>query len=196
MEGFITGDKGPEAFFQAQDLVWKALEERHYPSFLVVLTCQMTGRQGNGCETDSSTADQKMRHYSWVKEPWIADESDDTGVIEWSEQTQLAKSRMEQLDGRLVVKLQVQFSDVSTPQTGEFNCIFLYVKALSSLRGIAPDSSLVASLEKEVESLQTERREVESWLNQAESWAAHIGQWKATVGIPPQVCLCFSYDPC
>lgn len=103
MEQFITGDKGPEAFFQAQDQVWKALEERHYPSFLVVLTCQMTGRQG--CETDSATDAHKARHFSW-REPWIADESDD-GVIEWSEQTQLAKSRMEQLDARLAVKLQV-----------------------------------------------------------------------------------------
>lgn len=59
---------------------------------------------------------------------------------------------------------------------------------MSSLRGVAPDSSLVAALEKEVESLQTERREVENWLNQAESWAAHMGQWKAIVGMPPQVC--------
>lgn len=107
MEGFITGDKGPEAFFQAQDQVWKVLEERHYPSFLVVLTCQMTGRQV--CETDSATDLKKERHFSW-REPWIADESDDTaGVIEWSEQTQMAKSRMEQLDARLVVKLQVTF---------------------------------------------------------------------------------------
>lgn len=59
---------------------------------------------------------------------------------------------------------------------------------MSSLRGVAPDSSLVAALEKEVEALQTERREVESWLNQAESWAAHMGQWKSIVGMPPQVC--------
>lgn len=104
MEGFITGDKGPEAFFQAQDQVWKILEERHYPSFLVVLTCQMTGRQG--CETDSGN-DSKKRHFSG-REPWLADETDDTsGVIEWSEQTQLAKSRMEQLDARLGIKLQV-----------------------------------------------------------------------------------------
>lgn len=105
MEGFITGDRGPEAFFQVQDLAWKVLEERHYPSFLVVLTCQMTGRQG--CETDSATDPLKERHFSW-REPWIADESDDTtGVIEWSEQTQLAKSRMEQVDARLAIKLQV-----------------------------------------------------------------------------------------
>lgn len=62
------------------------------------------------------------------------------------------------------------------------------MKAMTSLRGVAPsDSPLVSGLEKEVESLQTERREVESWLNQAESWAAHMGQWKATVGMPPQV---------
>uniref|UniRef100_A0A0P4YXH5 Sorting nexin-25 n=1 Tax=Daphnia magna TaxID=35525 RepID=A0A0P4YXH5_9CRUS len=163
MEAFIVGDKGPEAFFQAQDQVWKVLEERHYPSFLVVLTCQMTGRQG--CETDSATDPLRERHFSW-KEPWIADDqSDDTaGVMEWSEQTQFAKSRMEQVDARLVIKLQ----------------------AMSSLRGVAPDSSLVAALEKEVESLQTERREVENWLNQAESWAAHMGQWKAIVGMPPQ----------
>jgi len=64
-------------------------------------------------------------------------------------------------------------------------------QAMSSLRSIAPDSSLVVALEKEVESLQTERREVESWLNQAESWAAHMGQWKATVGMPPQVRVLF-----
>ena len=108
MEGFITGDRGPEAFFQAQDQVWKVLEERHYPSFLVVLTCQMTGRQQKGCETDSATDPLKERHFSW-KEPWIADsETDDTtGVMEWSEQTQLAKSRMEQVDARLAIKLQV-----------------------------------------------------------------------------------------
>lgn len=107
MEGFITGDKGPEAFFQAQDQVWKVLEERHYPSFLVVLTCQMTGRQeSNGCETDSP---RKLRRFSWKMEPWIADESEDTGVIEWSEQTQMAKSRMDHLDGRLVIKLQVAY---------------------------------------------------------------------------------------
>lgn len=105
MEGFITGDKGPEAFFQAQDQIWKILEERHYPSFLVVLTCQMTGRQV--CETDSGNDSEKKRH-SNGREPWLADENDETsGVMEWSEQTQLAKSRMEQLDARLTIKLQV-----------------------------------------------------------------------------------------
>lgn len=108
MEGFITGDRGPEAFYQAQDQVWKVLEERHYPSFLVVLTCQMTGRQS--CETDSATDPLKEKHFSW-RDSGGSDESDDTtGVIEWSEQTQLAKSRIEHLDSRLVVKLQVMSS--------------------------------------------------------------------------------------
>ena len=169
MEGFITGDRGPESFYQAQDQVWKVLERDHYPSFLVVLTCQMTGRrqQLNGSEPDSAT---KERHLSW-REPWIADSADSEesggGVLEWSEQTQLAKSRIEYLDGRLAIKLQ----------------------AVTSLRNIAPadSSSLVTSLEKEVECLQTERREVEGWLNQAESWTAHLGQWKASVSTP-QVC--------
>ena len=192
MEGFITGDKGPEAFFQAQDQVWKVLEERHYPSFLVVLTCQMTGRQT--CETDSVANPVKERPISW-RDAYISDESEDTpGVIEWSEQTQLAKSRMEQLDARLVVKLQVivlTSAVVQTLVTGK-----LLLQAMSSLRSVAPsDSSLVSALEKEVESLQTERREVENWLNQAESWAAHMGQWKAIVGIPPQVRISWFSEP-
>ena len=91
MEGFITGDRGPESFYQAQDKVWKVLERDHYPSFLVVLTCQMTGRRS---EPDSAN---KERHFSW-REPWIADSADSEesggGVLEWSEQTQLAKSRI------------------------------------------------------------------------------------------------------
>lgn len=120
MEAFIVGDKGPEAFFQAQDQVWKVLEERHYPSFLVVFTCQMTGRQG--CETDSATDPLRERHFSW-KEPWIADDqSDDTaGVMEWSEQTQFAKSRMEQVDARLVIKLQVSIASFRFLNCSSFN---------------------------------------------------------------------------
>lgn len=101
MESFITGDKGPEAFFQAQDIVWKSLEERHYPQFLVVLTCQMTGRQT--CETDVAPDPLKERQFTWE-----ADNSDDTsGVIEWSEQTETAKSRIKYLDNKLTTKLQV-----------------------------------------------------------------------------------------
>jgi len=172
MEGFITGDRGPESFFQAQDQVWKILEERHYPSFLVVLSCQMTGRQQQqqqqpqqqqlelNSETDPvAESSARERHISW-KESGSADSD---GVIEWSEQTQLAQSRIEQLDARLTVKVQ----------------------ALTSLRSISPpDNSLLIALEREVESLQAERREVENWMNQAESWAAHVGHWKATVMIP------------
>lgn len=35
MEAFMLGDSGPEAFFSAQEAVYKKLEEKHYPSFLV-----------------------------------------------------------------------------------------------------------------------------------------------------------------
>jgi len=161
MEGFIIGDRGPESFFQAQDQVWKILEERYYPSFLVVLSCQMTGRQGQHFETDSipSESSGRERHISWKE----SSSADSDGVIEWSEQTQVAQSRIEQLDARLTVKIQ----------------------AMTSLRSISPpDNSLVIALEREVEGLQAERREVENWMNQAESWAANVGHWKATVMIP------------
>ena len=102
MEEFITGDKGPEAFFQAQDIVWKTLEERYYPSFLVVLTCQMTGRHMYEADSTSDAAKEK-------RITWMADDSEDSsGVIEWSEQTQAAKSRIECLDSKLTTKLQVR----------------------------------------------------------------------------------------
>ena len=108
MEG-IYDRCNPKSHFDYNLCSIQVLEERHYPSFLVVLTCQMTGRQSsNGCETDSSGDSRKGRRFSWKMEPWIADESDDQGVIEWSEQTQLVKSRLEQVDARLVVKLQVK----------------------------------------------------------------------------------------
>lgn len=122
MEGFITGDRGPESFFQAQDQIWKILEERYYPSFLVVLSCQMTGRQGqqqgqqqqqqqgqqqqqqHSSETDPVVeASGRERHISWKE----SSSGDSDGVIEWSEQTQLAQSRIEQLDARLAIKIQV-----------------------------------------------------------------------------------------
>ena len=105
MEGFIIGDRGPESFFQAQDQVWKILEERYYPSFLVVLSCQMTGRQGQHFETDSIPLESsgRERHISWKE----SSSADSDGVIEWSEQTQVAQSRIEQLDARLTVKIQV-----------------------------------------------------------------------------------------
>lgn len=108
MEGFITGDRGPEAFYQAQDHVWKIIEERHYPSFLVALTCRTTvGRQPASCEPDGGGGALKDRNFSW-KDVAVSEQSHDKAVVEWSEQHQQARTRIEQLDARLTVKVQVR----------------------------------------------------------------------------------------
>ena len=165
MESYLIGDRGPEFFFQAQDMAWKLLEERYYPSFLVVLTCRTTGRQNPIAQNDTDMGANSSKDDTLSLQEFDAQaESDEQEIfVEWNEQTQLTQSRMEQLDSRLAVKLQ----------------------ALSSLRSISPpEKSLTGSLEKEVENLQAERRELENWLNQAQTWAAHMGHWKATVTLP------------
>ncbi len=93
MEGFITGDRGPESFFQAQDQAWKVLEERYYPSFLVVLTCRMASRNQGVDTTESASSVLSPASCSTPGVLVDASGDGDEESLEWSEQTQVASHR-------------------------------------------------------------------------------------------------------
>ncbi|XP_031783553.1 sorting nexin-25 isoform X2 [Nasonia vitripennis] len=167
MEGFLLGDKGPDVFYEVQEMVVKTLEEKYYLSFIVSEQYKKLQESMNDEKLDVSIDDQTSIINGTI--------SDNSSLLV-GEHSSYARNKLDQLQERLNNKMQA-------------------LQALKT--SLKPESKVLGILAKEVEWLQGEKRQLEAHLNHTDMWAEHLGHWRADVqsaetpenGEPPEFVL-------
>ncbi|GAB6030109.1 hypothetical protein CHUAL_005788 [Chamberlinius hualienensis] len=167
MESFLMGNKGPEAFVQAQELVYKYVEERYYPSFIVsdVYRHMLIDAKRIGIEfaTEAScqTADSPDVFNTDAEEP-ITIGSPQTSNIPLSHQTTFARTRLDQLTDKLSTKIRA-------------------LKALQNSSMIESKSQVTNMLEKEIQEMKAEKKMLVEHIETTDLWIENIGKWAVDV---------------
>uniref|UniRef100_T1INF6 Sorting nexin-25 n=1 Tax=Strigamia maritima TaxID=126957 RepID=T1INF6_STRMM len=159
MESFLTGDKGPDAFFAAQEIITRNLEERHYPCFIVSDVYHMMLREADflGIDFITSSIDQSVDLDEVLE---LSVDSVTNPNICVSDHSSFAKDKLEFLTNRLNTKIQ----------------------ALSAMKSSQNyDRKVIAKLEKEVETMKIERNQLEYHIERTEAWSESLGKWRILV---------------
>ncbi|XP_014224561.1 sorting nexin-25-like isoform X1 [Trichogramma pretiosum] len=151
MESFLMGDKGPDVFYEVQEMVVNILEEKYYPSFIVSEQYKHLQKSFNEDKTDVSMNDQKSLMNGTI--------CDNTSLLV-GEHSTYARNKLAQLQEKLTNKMQA-------------------LSALKT--ALKPENKVLGILAKEVEWLLGEKRQLEAHLNHTEMWAEHLGHWRADV---------------
>ncbi|XP_055371063.1 sorting nexin-25 [Condylostylus longicornis] len=156
IETFLLGDTGPDVFYDIQKNIFKTLEEKYYPPFL--LSDQYRQLK------DNLTSDDFKDISNFVNES--QDENQTTSLetecttMDFTNHSSYARNKLEQLHERLENKNQA-------------------FEALKS--SVKPESKVLGILEKEVEWLRGEKRQIEAHLLRTEIWSDYLGKWKADI---------------
>ncbi|XP_053400334.1 sorting nexin-25-like isoform X2 [Mercenaria mercenaria] len=158
METFMLGDSGPDAFFEAQQQVYKVLERQHYPSFLVsdLYHKYVTLTEEQGGETTGSAGKDEL--FFEPKEGW-SDEEDKM----FSQQAYEAEKKLQQLNTKILNKTQ----------------------ALEALRNSGKPDPKMQKVQEEMDSelaaMQEEKRRLDSHIMRTEQWCENVGKWTAHI---------------
>lgn len=165
IESFIMANKGPEAFFQAQDDVYKLLEERFYPSFIVseIYETMITEAERTGIDFTQTSQTNISKLYESelpLDNSQHEDLLEETSAMSLSEHSDLLKSQLEQLDEKISVKKQALHAIHNTQKS---------------------DIKMMSVLEKEIEDMKKERYYLESHIMMTSIWMENLGYWRASV---------------
>ncbi|CAL1295036.1 unnamed protein product [Larinioides sclopetarius] len=161
IEEFIMANKGPEAFFQGQEEVYKSLESNYYASFIVSdIYHKMLAdvdKQGIDFMQESSPEPEDMdSSMEDVKEPKMPEPSE----VSVFDHSSYARSQLKVLTERLSYKKQ----------------------ALEALRNNPKcEKKVVSMLESEIENLILEQNMLENHIEKTELWIEYLGIWQATI---------------
>ncbi|CAG9563554.1 unnamed protein product [Danaus chrysippus] len=156
MEGFLLGDKGPEVFYEVQDIVVDTIQDKYYHSFLLsdqykALVAELATEEASdpGLCSERSPIDERQGCHEATSE-----------VNALTEHSTYARRKLDQLQERHNNKTQ----------------------ALAALRAsLKPESPALAMLAEEVERLAAEQMRLEAHLARTDTWAENLGLWRATV---------------
>ncbi|WAQ97897.1 SNX25-like protein [Mya arenaria] len=156
METFMMGDSGPEAFYEAQQDVFKRLESQHYPSFLV---SDLYHRYVTSMEEEAAESEGSKGKAELFFEPTEEDEED---LEMFSVQSYHAKQKLQQLDSKISNKAQA-------------------LDALKTQKADSKISKVLDEMESHIEAMREEKHRLESHILRTEQWCTNTGQWRAHV---------------
>ncbi|KAI0217802.1 Sorting nexin-25 [Lamellibrachia satsuma] len=188
MGAFLTGDVGPDAFWEAQEQMYHILEEQYYPSFILSDTYHRYISQRNEdrelAEVDSGSSLQETRvaglegigcglsggervteRATDVGEclPGDVEGMDDDGPTDVAHYSIYALQKLQQLNEKLGHKHDALKALTASGQQNH--------KMLK----------LQADIRAEIEALQMARRQLEFHIERTELWMENVGQWQAQI---------------
>lgn len=177
MEEFVLGNKGPEAFFNAQNFVYDVLEHRYYPLFIVSKEYdQMLEQFQDSLENTSDSMFEQTESDTDVSESDSAEYQDKNltnsseGVID--AHLSQTKSKLEALSQKLNDKRNALKALKKTGTERE--------KLLNS-NNINVNAKLIQLLEKEIDEISREYNQLETHLECTKLWIEGIGKWTSDV---------------
>ncbi|XP_064621309.1 sorting nexin-25-like isoform X2 [Lineus longissimus] len=162
MEGFMIGDKGPEAFFGAQSQIYQELEEHHYPSFIV---------------------SDVYHSYAGVMEEAAIDEKDSSDGPAGKLSKLIRTKSMSTTDGAFIAG-QSEYARrklIALDEKLENKGRALDALRQSHQRSDSKRLKLQEDIEKEMEMLKIEKQNLEFHIDRTSMWCDNVGKWQAVL---------------
>ncbi|CAN8032653.1 unnamed protein product, partial [Ixodes persulcatus] len=159
IEAFIMANKGPEAFRQAQQEVYQAIEERYYHSFLVseAYHNMILETQRLNLDLGSSREEERETPQAEERAPLPSGLPHPPTVTECCS---LAQERLSRLEARMDEKR----------------------RALQALHAtLDSDPKMVQTLEKEMESMRGQCDRLAAYIERLQAWIQGLGLWTASI---------------
>lgn len=177
IETFLLGDTGPEVFFDIQRNIYKTLEDKYYPSFVLSEQYRILKDALSSDDLKDPTILLSALSDSQDEQSNTLDCADggnaSTVAIDVAMHTSYARRKLEQLQERIDKKNQ----------------------ALDALKhSVKPESKVLQILEKEMDWLKSEKRQTEAHLRRTDAWTEHLGKWKATIQSVEVKQYCFNFN--
>ncbi|RWS09097.1 hypothetical protein B4U79_07176 [Dinothrombium tinctorium] len=165
MQLYIKGDKGPDSFFQVQSVVYRILEDRYYPLFIVSKEYDEMVVQYDECEADNSEPSSPDAGDALPNQTTVDHcLSHETPVIE--RHIKLASSKLEDLHQKLRDK----------------NEALTALRNVSNHTSINTNTKLIGALEKDIEEIEEEiHQQLKTFVRWAQQWTRYLTQWKAEI---------------
>ncbi|XP_054719847.1 sorting nexin-25-like [Uloborus diversus] len=162
IEEFMMANKGPEAFFQAQEEIYKVLEEKFYASFIVSdIYHKMLGDvEKQGIDFMQELPDDVEEEIDTPTEDIPVEKLTETSDVSVFDHSSYARSQLKILTEKLSYKRQ----------------------ALQALRNNPKcDKKVIVMMEKEIVDLVQEQHMLENHIEKTELWIEYLGIWQATI---------------
>ncbi|GIX94030.1 sorting nexin-25 [Caerostris extrusa] len=175
IEEFMMANKGPEAFFQAQEEVYKSLESNYYASFIVsdIYHKMLTDVDKQGIdfmqESPSEPVDIETSIEN-IQEPKMPDPSE----VSVFDHSSYARSQLKVLTEKLGYKKQALQALRNNPK-----CEKKYINIFFS------NYRVVTMLETEIENLIQEQNKLENHIEKTELWIEYLGKKKENDKVVP-----------
>ncbi|XP_054164118.1 sorting nexin-25-like [Oppia nitens] len=174
MEEFVLGNRGPEAYFTAQTMVYEILENRYYPLFIVSkeyneMLDQMhetlqSSRESTQ-QSDESQTDESDSELDYLREQSLVDISNSIVEIHVSQTKVILENLSQKLNDKRNALKALKKSETEKLTTNSLNV----------------NQKLIQLLEKEIDDIMRECSQYESHLVCTELWIKGMGHWRAEI---------------
>ncbi|KAI1301252.1 Sorting nexin-25 [Halotydeus destructor] len=167
MESFTMGNTGPESFYQTQKVVYRIMEERYYPLFIVSKDYDSMVQQGEEIGLNRPVELESLAQRNVEKphnESLISSTDTEPTVIDEhvhhakKSSKKLRKTLCDKQDALTALKKSTDFT--SKPVTDN-------------------DSKRIFKLEKEVKEIQQEIHQTDNHVQKSQLWHRYLHRWKA-----------------
>ncbi|RWS30016.1 sorting nexin-25-like protein, partial [Leptotrombidium deliense] len=162
MQLFIKGDKGPEAFYDSQTVVFDILENRYYPLYMVSKEYNEMVQHCHECDINDQSQSLEEDEHALTRTLSVNSTHDMT-VIE--NHIKVASSKLQELRNKLHDKTQALTALKNVPNYSSSNT----------------NAKLISVLEKEIDEVNEEIHQVNTFIQWGQQWIRHLLQWKAEI---------------
>ncbi|XP_071951023.1 sorting nexin-25-like isoform X2 [Antedon mediterranea] len=159
MQAYLIGNKGPEAFYEAQNKVYELLDEEYFPSFLLSENYTQFSHASTHTPPAKQRSEEELKQqYDTLVQPGSLDDDLESATI--AEQTNAVVKQLQQCEEKMDNK----------------------TTALANIKASAnPDAKMQETLEQEIEMMRVERRQFELYIERTDLWCEHIGKWRTDI---------------
>ena len=171
MEQFILGNCGPEAFFQTQKVVYKILEDRYYPRFIVSKDYdEMVRLHRDTLEKISKETHSVLSPHKLDEQPEAVGRSSST-----DEQNASPVHEHITLSEQSLLKLRESLSSKQDALTALSHSIG------NSSQPPEMTQKIISKLGKEIDLIQDQMLMREAHVARSQLWLQFLGQWRAEI---------------
>ncbi|XP_067945493.1 sorting nexin-25-like isoform X2 [Watersipora subatra] len=163
MESFLLANRGPEAFYDAQDIICRQLEKIQYPQFLVSDIYHKFIVSWDGSEVEETQSFGSSEDYHSEGKEFLEADGNDIEIQQTA--SEYNKKKVADIDERIYNKTKA-YQGISSQRLDA-----------ASHEKYTP---VMHDLKREIDMLKLERRALEAHQEQVDSWWKHVGLWNAT----------------
>ncbi|XP_074649963.1 sorting nexin-25-like [Tubulanus polymorphus] len=162
METFLTGDSGPQAFYDAQNIIYQQLEEHNYPSFIVGDIYYQYIRN----HSDDEDIDDELSEVPWI------DSVLEKSVVRGDQTLLCTETSFRELQSNYASKKLEILDEKIQNKIHALEGLRRTMKADPKTMKIQEDVS------RELELLKQEKQQLQFHIERTSVWCENVGMWR------------------